>query len=66
MIRTMEPDAGYGKFVLRAAATARIEDARAGLAFFLLAQSHAGLGLDVERRREKRPRVGAARLCQKF
>ena len=56
----MEPAAGLWKFVRHAAA--RIED-RAGVAFYLLAQNRAGLGLDVERRREKRPRVGAARLC---
>jgi len=30
-----------------------------------IVQSCASHGLDLERRREKRPRVGAARICQK-
>jgi hypothetical protein len=50
------------KFVVHAAG--RIEDERAG--FLLLAQNHARLGLDVERRCKHCPRVGAERLCQKF
>jgi hypothetical protein len=50
-----------GKFVLQGAG--RIED-RAG--FFLLAQDRSCLGLDVERRREKRAGVGAAGVCQKL
>src|SRR5208283_3635855 len=53
--------------VFGAAAANRIENEEecAGQGLGLLVQSRAGHGLDLERRREKRPRIGAARVCQK-